>query len=79
MKADDLSKDLLTIHTKDESIVHDDSTGTSTTTITFNYEVPECTESVIIRCVPEPVDYHRPIEEATLQLKSGNIIIFIFL
>ncbi|PIK44390.1 putative neuroglian-like isoform 2 [Apostichopus japonicus] len=70
MKADDLSKDLLTIHTNDESIVHDDSTGTSTTTITFNYEVPKCTDSVTLRCVPEPVEYNRPIEEATLQLES---------
>lgn len=72
LKTDDLSKDLLTLHTKDESIVHDDSTGTSTTTITFNYEVPECTESVTLRCVPEPNEYNRSIEETTLLLNKAG-------
>ncbi|XP_071816980.1 uncharacterized protein [Apostichopus japonicus] len=73
MEVDDESKDLLTLNFKDEIFLQDDSTGTSTTTITFEYEVPECTESVKLKCVPEPDEYMRLIQESTLQLKAAEV------
>ena len=77
MEVDDATKDAISLNYISETIIRDESTGTSTTTVMYAYEAPECTDNVTLKCMPVPDKYNLTSIYADLLLEAGNCILLV--